>query len=740
MKNKIILNIVLVYFIVISIVLVSQLYLRNNDGGDTPITETVKLVDRLNNAVVLYDGSPVMLVNKRQTMIGGNRNIAPVVKNNCFYAPLSFFESAFGAVTEQDFAKRQATVRFDNTAVVFAADSHTASVISNSTDKDIELENMPYYKNGNAYIPIDAFCDVFGKEAFSYNEKMLIITPKEDNIAFDLDEETELLQDIERQVNNLPLVLSESNLKELIGVKNTIFNSPKEKDNVKDNAQKDEDVLLNNSQSEKFAYIDDYIYAVVGGKIVIIDSNETAAENAVSEIELPSGVTPESVMTYDEMLFVIGNGKNAVMPINEMHFENEEETNVEPNEKTVNGEGMLLICYDAVSRKEPVIKRWFFADGELVKKQKFDNSLCLSVRKNAFELADDNGYHAPSYCDLNKTTEVSFEEIKYLPEMRDNDFVSVFRFDMADIQRSVDTDVFLGVGNDFVLGQNYITFSASGSLPTENNVSSIKFTNLYRVNLSSGVFTRGRIDGSLTALEKTMYGYAAVVEKDKQSMFCAVNELLETDNSIELSIPELSAVSCLGDKVYLINKDKTDMLIVRLSQVYDESGGEEEPRTVILPQEKTFFELNGVEYIKTYETSAVGLGRDTESDNAEISMWALKDSAEKTSGDSIGDAGSRITPIGTKNIVDSEMAFDLSLFVKENEVSAEKYNGVYIYTISENNTPVFKGRITHNAEGETNRRITDIAYLNGKYFTLSENMLSANADDSGLSSLYSVGT
>lgn len=739
MKNKIILNIVLVYFVVVSIVLVSQLYLRDRDRGETPMTETVKLVDKLNNAVVVYNNSPVMLVNKRQNIISGkNFNIVPFVKNDCFYVPLAFFETAYDAVTEQDFAKRQATLRMENTAVVFSANLDRARVISNSTEKDVQLKNAAVYKNSYAYIPVDAFCDIFDKELFVYNDNMLIISEAEENVAFDPEEEAELLQDIENQVNNLPLVLSENNLKNLLGVKNVLFNFNTEKDIAVSPEQKPEEMVIDNSQSERFAYSGDHIFAVAGGGVKMIDSNGDT-EAAVTDLPMQKGFTPESVMTYENMLFVLGSGEDAVMPVKELTFRgDEQDTDFNTaGEKKIEGSGFFILCYDVGDTSAPVLKRWFYADGELEKKQVFENSLCVAVRKNAFDLVSDGVYYAPGYCDLNKTAETKLEEVKYLPEMKDTNFISVFRFDLADIKKSADADVFLGVGNDFVMGQNYVTFNAAGTLPTENNASTIRLTNFYKVNLSSGMFSRGSLEGTLVSVEKANDGYAALMRDGAKTLLVTLNSMLETDETMELSLGA-DSISCLEDKAYLTDAGRTTLLIVSLTQVYDEAEGEEEPRTVIMPQEKTVIPIDGVEYIKPYETTALGLGKNLELDNAEISMWALKDNAVKTAGDSIGDAGSHIRPVSTKNIVDSEMAFALHLFIDENGVGTEKYNGVYIYKISENNTPVFKGRITHNEPDRADRSITDIAYLNGKYFTVSDNKLMVNADDAALGTLYSI--
>lgn len=735
MKNKIILNIVLVYFVVVSIVLVMQLYL-NSSRKNTPVTETVKLVDRLNNAVVLCSNSPVMLVNKRQTLIDDKCfNITPVVKNGCFYVPAKFFEAAYDAVVEDDFSKRRATLRMNNTAVVFTENAASAQVISNSNENEIQLENKVFYNGGMAYIPIDAFCDIFNEETFVYNDDMLVLSPTEENVAFDPAAEEELLLDIEQQVKNLPLVLSEERLKMLIGVKPAIFGFAGEKSDKPAISADNENMLLNKRQSDRFAIVGDTVYAIAGKKVSMIDSSAQSPQAV--EMKLRNGFEPEHILAYEQYIYIIGRGENASMPVIEMTFEDGEETadKKTPAEKTIKGNKMFILCYDISTPAEPELKRWFCTDGSLVTKEIFDNSLCITVKKDAYELSDGSSYRAPSYCDLNKDTSVKFEEIKYFPEMRDTAYTMVYRFDLADIAKAADADVFLGAGDQYALGQNSVVFTGTANFPAGKEKMK-KGTDVAKINLLSGAFTHCTADGSPIAVERINDGYALLAQTDKGNVLYTLNSGLKKDAETELSLKKLTYSSCSDNVLYLADSGKNNMLIVSLAQMYDETNDAEEPRIIMQPQEKGTVKLDGVEYIKPYETSAVGLGKNRELGNAEISMWTLKDTAVKTAGDTIGDKGTVITPVDTKNIVDNEMVFGLRLFVKQEEENKERYNGIYIYNISENNTPIYKGRISHNAENSFDKVITDAAYLNGKYFTLSENTIAINADDSELTQIY----
>ena len=694
-----------------------------------PITETVKLVDKLNNSVVLCADSPVMLVNKRQVIMGDQ---TPFKDKGSCYVPLGFFETAYGAAVEDDFDKKQATLRLDNTAVVFTAAE--ARVISNSNEKSIPLESPVIYRNTYAYIPVEAFCDIFDKEIFDFDGKMLIISPKSENVAFDPALESEMLEDIEQQVNNLPLVMSESNLRKLIGAKSAIFGIGGEHSVTQTSAGKAERPVISNSQSDRIAVADDHVYAVCGGKLLVSDGS------VIKEAELPYGFSADFVTVYDGRLFVAGQGENAIMPVTEMTFdENDAEQTRTQSSVVAKGTKFCLLYCDLEDKMQPRVRRWFYADGEAVQKQLFENSLSITVKKSVSELLNGDVYSAPEYCDLNKTTAFGFDEIKYMTQMLDSAYTVIYRFDLADVSKKADADAFLGVGDDITLAQNSAVFYAQGTMPSENGVVVNKVTDLYKINLINGAYAHEKLNGVLLALNriKEYGGYAALAENSGRSILYTLSDSLSADNKLDLSVQGLVNASCEGGSVYLTDASKGNMLIATLSQVYEEDESSEEPRTVISAQEKGVIALDGVEYIRPYETTAVGLGKNKELDNAEISMWALKDSAVKTAADSIGEAGSSISPVRTKNIADGEMLFDLSLFVKENDVPAEKYNGVYIYNVSENNTPVFKGRITHNDEGRTDVTITDAAYLNERYFTLSENKFAVNADDAEMTRIAS---
>ena len=119
MNNKLILNIVIVYFVILSIVLVFQISKKKDDISAPTTSNQVTSEDRLDNAVVFNLGSPVILVNKKQTLLEKtDSSQVPVVKGENVYVPLSFFKTAYGASVTGDANAPSATIRMNNKALV----------------------------------------------------------------------------------------------------------------------------------------------------------------------------------------------------------------------------------------------------------------------------------------------------------------------------------------------------------------------------------------------------------------------------------------------------------------------------------------------------------------------------------------------------------------------------------------------------------------------------------------------
>ena len=88
MNNKLILNIVIVYFVILSIVLVFQISKKKDNISAPTTSNQVTSEDRLDNAVVFNLGSPVILVNKKQTLLEKtDSSQVPVVKGEDVYVP-----------------------------------------------------------------------------------------------------------------------------------------------------------------------------------------------------------------------------------------------------------------------------------------------------------------------------------------------------------------------------------------------------------------------------------------------------------------------------------------------------------------------------------------------------------------------------------------------------------------------------------------------------------------------------
>lgn len=168
MNNKMVLGILSVYAVILCGVLGFQIVQSKGIISAPANSEEVAVEDRLDSAVVIYENSPVILVNKSQMLIDKNdASMVPILENQAVYVPTAFFRTAYNAATSEDLSTCSATIRLDNQALVL--DKKTADLVDSSKEKDIEYNNKIFIKNGCVYVPIDIFASAFDKFVYYYD-------------------------------------------------------------------------------------------------------------------------------------------------------------------------------------------------------------------------------------------------------------------------------------------------------------------------------------------------------------------------------------------------------------------------------------------------------------------------------------------------------------------------------------------------------------------------------------------
>lgn len=226
MKSKIILNILIVYFLILTTVLLIQILSKKTDAIE-PLPTNITAEDKLKNCVVATINSPVIIVNEKQFLIDENNStLVPVIEDGKVYIPVKLLATAFGANISFNKDTKETIVRLDNKAIVFSNNGTNIKLIDNINEKSIDINEKTKIINDRFYIPLRSFVDIFDKEVF-YNNDLIIIS----NMAnlFDPIQEIETLEALKNQVKHLPIIGNQENLKHLLLKKSNITQQKQQK-------------------------------------------------------------------------------------------------------------------------------------------------------------------------------------------------------------------------------------------------------------------------------------------------------------------------------------------------------------------------------------------------------------------------------------------------------------------------------------------------------------------------------
>ncbi len=198
MKNKLVVNIIIAYFVLLCVVLVSQLSDESEDVPDSVIVETKK-PDKLENTIVIYIDSPYVIVNKKQFIIDeSDKSVIPIIRDGITYIPLRLLSTALKADVSWDGGKREATVRYNNRAAVFREDEKKVRVVDNIDDNDFKIDGSLLIINEKSYVPLKVVTSIFEKNLF-FDRRLIVISEK--NNVFNSEKEKEIVDELIEKFN-----------------------------------------------------------------------------------------------------------------------------------------------------------------------------------------------------------------------------------------------------------------------------------------------------------------------------------------------------------------------------------------------------------------------------------------------------------------------------------------------------------------------------------------------------------
>ncbi len=473
----------IVYFMILSIVLIYQLTRINNTVSAPSNNGAVLAEDRLNNAVVFYDGSCVVLSNKKQMLLDRtNPSYTPIMQNGTAYLPASFYSTVYGANVNSNKSTTSATIRLENKALVI--DSNEATLVDNSNEKELELTSKPIVYQNTVCIPADVFAEAFNKKFYLYGS-MGILSADEFTEA-----DNTFLNGLVSQVNDLPFVVNEENLKSVAGIKGTddIFSNIEARKNqyINDEIISPVDILTEQSCSN-IAESSGYIYYGATGEIQVINSVD---DTVTSEIPLDPGFKAESLILNEDKLIVLGGSNEG-------------------------SSGIFIFNISNPAAVTPV--RQYNVSGFYKNAVLSGEYIYLLSQNSVYSLYKDGHFTEPSYTD--STTGVmplSYEGIQYFPEIGYDDFTIISAININNTQ-APNCKGFVGAGDNIYLSRSNLYISKDRNTAFDN-YENIENTCIYRYTLSNGAITstgqvniKGHLINSQAISEDN--GYCRVVTK-----------------------------------------------------------------------------------------------------------------------------------------------------------------------------------------------------------------------------------
>ena len=473
MNNKMVLAILSVYAFILCCVFFFYYYSSKSNISAPSTSENVVVEDRLDSAVVLYENSPVILVNKAQTLINKNdASMVPIIENQNVYVPASFFQTAYKATTSEDLSACSATIRLDNQALVL--DRSKADLVDSNKEKDIEYNNRVFIKNGCIYVPLEVFAKAFNK-SIHYYDNLTIISDMH-NVFTDA-ENTDFINSLKSQVNDLPYVATEENMKEIARF-STANNILKQIGNTNKTTEIPPVQLLQNRDSNNIKSISNYIFYANNNKIYVLDTASNS-EITTKTIELEQNFNCEKIYIQNNLLVAVGTSSY-------------EENNSQST----------LYAFDITNKQDIKKLREIKIDGYYTNSIQNGNFIYTLINCPISSLSSNGKFYPPVYIDsLNNYNKKSldYENMQYFPEGSSTNYMIVYSFNLSDINFHPEVKSYLGAGDNVYMSNNnvYIAKNRYNAFSSNENIEN---TFIYRLSLLNGkiyMSGKGNVQGYL---------------------------------------------------------------------------------------------------------------------------------------------------------------------------------------------------------------------------------------------------
>ena len=480
--------------------------------GETDNPEMV-LQKRLEEAVVLFTGSPLALVNNTESQVDEeNAEVYPYAKEGRVFVPLRFLAEGLQVDVKWEVQTSTATLTTKNKTVQFTLG--IPKMLLNG--REVTMECAPEIVNDRTFIPVRAISEALGKKVF-YDRGLIVLSEKEN--PFNPEAEKTLLDTLIAKVNNLPAVGSAENLHSLLAginqgdysyLRNDVAFDVATGEIRKESAQSVENAekrMSDNSAAADYsetnvqvAGVDEadlvktdgeYIYQVNKDRVIILKAYPATEMEVVSTLTFAQeSFQPLEIYVDEQNLVVIGRTQNNYYLDGPMVkdsagvSEEKLQAQIEIWSPRYTQNRVKAIIYDLQDKSNLTKLREVEIDGSYLSSRKIGTYLYL--------VANDpiNYYRYPDYpVIMEKTTEdtaaaessggavstpveagltptyrdtaiqeeslpVSYRDIRYIPPLVEANYLVIVGLDLAKNDQPAQVTTYLGAGQNIYVSQD----------------------------------------------------------------------------------------------------------------------------------------------------------------------------------------------------------------------------------------------------------------------------------------------
>ncbi len=169
MRNKLVINIIIAYFVVLCIVFFVQLNdtENNEESYNQTVEVSVSKPDKMRDSVALKVGSSSGLLNDKLFSIDPkDETIITKVINNEVFVPADVFSNVFKGEVSWNEELKELVLRYNNKAVILKEKDREMKVIDNIDENEKIIQNSIMIVDDNVYVPLRDVAEEFGKNVF----------------------------------------------------------------------------------------------------------------------------------------------------------------------------------------------------------------------------------------------------------------------------------------------------------------------------------------------------------------------------------------------------------------------------------------------------------------------------------------------------------------------------------------------------------------------------------------------